>query len=481
MMLDILKLLKNIGECKMTQEHKKTNALLNIIADDPNLKTYRPELVKICGKITSTILLGQMLFWWKKQGSVEFYKFKEPCNHKLYKEGDSWCEELGFSRNEFDNAIKRIGFKLGKINKAKYKNKDQYEARKNKAFVIYYTTKGVTWYRLNTETLSKAINLLYLDNEETNFTKRKYESCFTITYTEITSQTTSQSLSKDKDDNSDELLKKGNVVLNNRVPVRIVKPIDKQKNTSDRKVNKSKKNPVAKYKHSTIDLRNYSEIINAGALKHGENQAKLNSLDKLHQLLSQKCKNLPYHFAVNISSDYVDFNWTVDDLLDAFKFQIEHTKIKPIKNIGDFIFTEGFNGSNPWSPLLKWHADMKKGITGKLNEQGKLLYKSLGQRKCIDIDKLTADEINKIAIRILPIENKYEFMNGKSTMNGYAYGIISVASEYIKEKQNNTVFRWYWITKPKFAEELLEHALKFNIMRKKTNGVNITLTKKVNV
>ncbi|MDP8268199.1 MAG: helix-turn-helix domain-containing protein [Candidatus Tenebribacter davisii] len=304
-----------------------------------------------------------------------------------------------------------------------------------------------------------------------------------------------KSFNKLKDVVSGETNKNGNDPLNNRVPKKIirpiVKPIDKQKDTSDRQVNKSsakpKKKLIAKYKHSTIDLRNYSELVNAGATNHKKDpktglfvqQTGFNSLDKLHALFSPVCE-IPYKFANNIINEYDNYKWTIDDLLDAFKFQLEHSKIKSIKNIGNFIFTQGFNGSDSWSPLINWHSAMKRGITGELNEQGKILFKSLGQRKCTDIDKLHANDINKIAERILPIENKHVFFNGKSTMNGYAYGIISVASEFIKnEKQNKIDFNWRWITKPKFADELLEHVLKYNIMRKKTNGINMTLSKKV--
>ena len=80
--------------------------ILEVLKRDKNIITYRPELNAITGSVTATILLQQILF--RLGDCEEFYKFKEPCGHRLYKEGDSWCEELGFTRKEFDGAIERL-------------------------------------------------------------------------------------------------------------------------------------------------------------------------------------------------------------------------------------------------------------------------------------------------------------------------------------------------------------------------------------
>lgn len=82
------------------------STLLQVLADDNNNVSYRPKLNKITGSVTATILLQQILYWYSKQG--EFYKFKQQCTHPSYKEGDSWCEELGFTVYEFDSALKKL-------------------------------------------------------------------------------------------------------------------------------------------------------------------------------------------------------------------------------------------------------------------------------------------------------------------------------------------------------------------------------------
>jgi hypothetical protein len=95
------------------------NPVTKALYHDFKTIAYRPELRAITNSVTATILLQQVFFRWVNNDSKPFYKFKEPCNHKLYKPGDSWCEELGFSRAEFDtawNALATIGIASKKTN-----------------------------------------------------------------------------------------------------------------------------------------------------------------------------------------------------------------------------------------------------------------------------------------------------------------------------------------------------------------------------
>ena len=82
-------------------------SIISALAHDKNVILYRKELNKITGSVTASILLQQVIYWHNKVGG-EFYKFILPCSHPLYKSGDSWTEELGFSRKEFTTAMKRL-------------------------------------------------------------------------------------------------------------------------------------------------------------------------------------------------------------------------------------------------------------------------------------------------------------------------------------------------------------------------------------
>ena len=126
--------------------------LLKIFANDQRMILYRPEWRTFTGSVTATILLQQILYRWDKNGRKPFYKFKEPCGHDLYRPGDSWTEELGFSKKEFDSALKRIGTKI-----------TQKEPGPTTSMVEYWTDiNRVTFYNINPEILQAEINKLYI-------------------------------------------------------------------------------------------------------------------------------------------------------------------------------------------------------------------------------------------------------------------------------------------------------------------------------
>jgi hypothetical protein len=70
------------------------------------IKLY-PSLNKITGSHHSTTIMSHLEYWFEKFADG-FYKFIEPCNHKLYREGDSWTEVLEMNRFTFTRALKNI-------------------------------------------------------------------------------------------------------------------------------------------------------------------------------------------------------------------------------------------------------------------------------------------------------------------------------------------------------------------------------------
>lgn len=157
---------KNIAKAN----YGKPGFASRIINDDKIMVAYRPELNKITGSVLSTIFLQQVMYWEGKMGN-EFYKFSDACEkNPLYHEGDSWCEELGFTKNEFLAARKKIAYKLGK-------SKENNLMSKEDALIIYYTdNKRLTYYSVNWDRVNKLINEIYLVNSESGFTKENPES-----------------------------------------------------------------------------------------------------------------------------------------------------------------------------------------------------------------------------------------------------------------------------------------------------------------
>jgi len=162
--------------------------ILQVIANDKNVIPYRPELnVLTGGNVVATILLQQIVYWWFKNGRQKFYKFRDKPKspHKLYKDGDSWCEELGVSGKVFDTALKKIGYKIGKARNV---------IPKEEAFVWYYTDdKRVTWYILNEELLCNRLKGIYRiipKKGNTDIIAQKGIIIIPETTTEITTETT---------------------------------------------------------------------------------------------------------------------------------------------------------------------------------------------------------------------------------------------------------------------------------------------------
>jgi len=119
--------------------------VISTIADDNSLIPYRKELNKITGSVTATILLQQLLHRYKLNNNKPFYKFIEPCKNELYKKGDSWCEELGFTVKEFKTAYKKL---------------------EEKGIVSKKTNMmRITYYDLNLDKLNELLKGLYVKSE----------------------------------------------------------------------------------------------------------------------------------------------------------------------------------------------------------------------------------------------------------------------------------------------------------------------------
>ena len=136
---------------------------LELMAEDKEGILYRPKFVRAVGGVTSAILLQQIIFRWIHNDRQPFFKFKEPCGHKLYREGDSWCEELAFSRREFDTALSRIATR-------KTATMTIGQAMQEGKPVVYWTDRGrVTHYTVNKDALTKILRRAYSLKAESAF------------------------------------------------------------------------------------------------------------------------------------------------------------------------------------------------------------------------------------------------------------------------------------------------------------------------
>jgi len=114
---------------------------------------YVPALRPYVGSVSASILMRQMDFWFATKNGAPFFKFmveqKGEKAHPAYKTGDSWCEELSMSPDEFRSAFDRIGFRYKSF--TEYKRAMKMGCPFRGLFYVSYhdKIKGLTWYLRN--------------------------------------------------------------------------------------------------------------------------------------------------------------------------------------------------------------------------------------------------------------------------------------------------------------------------------------------
>ena len=113
----------------------------------PYFIKYNPALKIEFGSQNAVILFDRLEYWFSKKKN-QFYKFIEPCQHDAYKTGDSWSEELGFSKKVFKTAFDKIGIRY--ISKTAFDK--EVDPFKGKLFAYYQDrqTKKTIFVRNNT-------------------------------------------------------------------------------------------------------------------------------------------------------------------------------------------------------------------------------------------------------------------------------------------------------------------------------------------
>lgn len=104
------------------------------------------DINTFCKKTTTKLVVQHLEYWFRGKKKNGFFKFSAPCNHKLYREGDSWTEELGISKSSFKRHFDFVG--------TRWPSKTSFEESKDpflgKPYTCYYDRKeNVTRYFKN--------------------------------------------------------------------------------------------------------------------------------------------------------------------------------------------------------------------------------------------------------------------------------------------------------------------------------------------
>lgn len=111
------------------------------------IKTIQPvDLTGFSSSSVTKLLINRLEYWFRGKKKKHFFKFLCPCEHILYREGDSWTEELGISRKTFLRHFDRIG--------TRWPSKSAFGAANNpflgKPYACYYDRKeNITRYFKN--------------------------------------------------------------------------------------------------------------------------------------------------------------------------------------------------------------------------------------------------------------------------------------------------------------------------------------------
>lgn len=118
---------------------------------------YVPNLNLITKNKEASLVVSRLEYWFQsyKKG---FYKFMEPCSNPLYRPGDSWEEELGFTRRVFNRAFSYIGIKY-KSKSLFLKAKDPFQG---KLYASYYDRKtNRTYFIRNHKTANSLLKKIF--------------------------------------------------------------------------------------------------------------------------------------------------------------------------------------------------------------------------------------------------------------------------------------------------------------------------------
>jgi hypothetical protein len=119
---------------------------------------YVKEIMPLAKTVTGCILMQQLDYWFERYPHG-FWKFQDATpNNSLYKPGDSWREELGFSLVEFRTAFDKIGVRY--VSKSEWIKAVKAGVSFDDKFYASYIDRraGVTHYRRNHQRLDAALD-----------------------------------------------------------------------------------------------------------------------------------------------------------------------------------------------------------------------------------------------------------------------------------------------------------------------------------
>lgn len=176
---------------------------------------FDPKINQAIGCPRATLILS-ILEYWSTKKPEGFYKFMEPCSHRLYKKGDSWAEELGCERRSFARSFKKIGVKYN--SRMDFENSsDTFQGKMYASYYDRYTNR--TFFIRNHDVANEFLkDFLPQKNPTTKKEAPSFKPAVSVPdlplstdhngLSYIDAKNTTNDLSKDKSHASDDIIKK---------------------------------------------------------------------------------------------------------------------------------------------------------------------------------------------------------------------------------------------------------------------------------
>src|SRR5215216_639606 len=138
---------------------------------------YQPALCFVLGDIYAAIFLQQIFYRFKGNQYRPFYKFIFPCTNEFYRKGDSWLEELVFTRRQIQRAINKVSTRISATKKCKRQDRNEVlshtiadldetgkMANSNALILYWFTRDHMTWWTVNTPLLLHTLQIAQSTN-----------------------------------------------------------------------------------------------------------------------------------------------------------------------------------------------------------------------------------------------------------------------------------------------------------------------------
>lgn len=173
--------------------------LFKMLNEASHTVAFRPILRELTGDVNAALLLQQVIYRYIGKERKPLYKFHAPCDHPLYREGDSWTEEVGLTEDQITEALKKIATRTRRKNHTKVLQDTQPQfgpnpdKRMKNQVILVNRTSLVAYWKEADNALRFVLNEELLKNAVQQYPNVREEPDIPVSETRVSSSETGQS------------------------------------------------------------------------------------------------------------------------------------------------------------------------------------------------------------------------------------------------------------------------------------------------